>query len=140
MHAAARTAAEESLPLLWQAIDGLEGAQGRDHATRGAWKASEALGGARMALHHKLAHVLGGALGTPHGPTHATLLPYTLAFNLPAAPALAPATGASPLWDVGQLRLGRHAHRAHVGAATAQFVLLGERLVLRALDRGAQLV
>lgn len=56
-------------------------------ALRGAWKASEALGGASMALHHKLAHVLGGSFGTPHAATHATLLPHTLGFNLPSAPA-----------------------------------------------------
>ena len=55
-------------------------------ALRGAFLASEALDGASMALHHKLAHVLGGSMGLPHAPTHAALLPYTLAFNGAARP------------------------------------------------------
>jgi maleylacetate reductase len=37
-----------------------------------------------MALHHKLAHVLGGSFGLPHAETHAVLLPHTTAFNEPA--------------------------------------------------------
>ena len=36
------------------------------------------------ALHHKLAHVLGG-YGLPHAETHAILLPHTTRFNLSAA-------------------------------------------------------
>jgi len=59
---------------------------GRALALRGAALASAALGGASMGLHHKLAHVLGGSLGTPHARTHATLLPYTFGFNALAAP------------------------------------------------------
>jgi homogentisate 1,2-dioxygenase len=61
---------------------------GRALALRGAALASVSLGGASMGLHHKLAHVLGGSLGTPHARTHATLLPYTFGFNAPAAPAV----------------------------------------------------
>lgn len=61
--------------------------EGRTLASYGAWKASEALDGASMALHHKLAHVLGGRLGMPHGPTHAALLPHTFGFNSSHAPA-----------------------------------------------------
>jgi maleylacetate reductase len=37
------------------------------------------------ALHHKLAHVLGG-LGMPHAETHAIILPHVTRFNLDAAP------------------------------------------------------
>jgi maleylacetate reductase len=37
------------------------------------------------ALHHKLAHVLGG-LGLPHAETHAIILPHVTRFNLEAAP------------------------------------------------------
>lgn len=40
---------------------------------------------AGTALHHKLAHVLGG-LGMPHAETHAIILPHVTRFNLPAAP------------------------------------------------------
>jgi maleylacetate reductase len=74
-----------------------------------AWCCSTALGYVSMALHHKLAHVLGGSFGTPHAETHTVLLPYTTAFN--AVPELAPiaeAFGGPPgqaLWDFGA-RLG----------------------------------
>lgn len=89
---AARAAARDSLPLLWAALERLPDApldpEIRALALQGAGLASVALDGATMALHHKLAHVLGGAFGLPHGPTHATLLPHTLGFNQPAAPAL----------------------------------------------------
>lgn len=37
-----------------------------------------------MALHHKLAHVLGGMFDLPHAELHATLLPHTVAYNAPA--------------------------------------------------------
>lgn len=40
---------------------------------------------AGTALHHKLAHVLGG-LGLPHAETHAIILPHVARFNLEAAP------------------------------------------------------
>jgi alcohol dehydrogenase class IV len=39
---------------------------------------------AGTALHHKLAHVLGG-LGLPHAQTHAIILPHVTRFNLAAA-------------------------------------------------------
>ena len=39
-----------------------------------------------MALHHKLAHVLGGSFDLPHAETHAVLLPHAVAYNAPAAP------------------------------------------------------
>jgi maleylacetate reductase len=50
----------------------------------GAWLAGTVLS-AGTALHHKLAHVLGG-LGLPHAETHAILLPHVMRFNLEAAP------------------------------------------------------
>ena len=40
-----------------------------------------------MSLHHKLCHVLGGTFDLPHARTHAVILPYVAAFNLPAAPS-----------------------------------------------------
>jgi maleylacetate reductase len=86
----ARSAAEESLPLLTLGITAVaadpRALEGRATALRGAALASRAFGAASMGLHHKLAHVLGGSLGTPHARTHATLLSYTLGFNAPAAP------------------------------------------------------
>jgi len=61
---------------------------GRDRHARGeclaaAWLAGLSLA-AGSALHHKLAHVLGG-YGLPHAETHAILLPHTTRFNLAAA-------------------------------------------------------
>lgn len=89
--ATSHAAAEQSLSVIWRAMEALQAGSEEAHAlaTRGAWLASEALNGASMALHHKLAHVLGGSHGMPHAPTHAALLPHTLQFNLTAAPRVA---------------------------------------------------
>ncbi|MFN3199208.1 MAG: iron-containing alcohol dehydrogenase [Bradymonadia bacterium] len=85
----AEEAARKSVPLIMQALETLPGLphdlDARASALAGAGLAGVALSGASMALHHKLAHVLGG-LGLPHAPTHAALLPYSLAFNGPGAP------------------------------------------------------
>jgi maleylacetate reductase len=63
-------------------------ADGADREARtqcliGAWLAGTVLS-AGTALHHKLAHVLGG-LGLPHAETHAIILPHVTRFNLAAA-------------------------------------------------------
>lgn len=60
----------------------------RAEALYAAWCGSTALAYVSMALHHKLAHVLGGSFGTPHAETHAILLPHTTAFNEAAVPDL----------------------------------------------------
>ncbi|NUB42780.1 maleylacetate reductase [Fertoebacter nigrum] len=80
--------------------------EARSQVLYGAWLCSTALGYVSMALHHKLAHVLGGSFNTPHADTHAILLPHTAGFNGAAVPGLlAPVTeafGTSPgagLWD-----------------------------------------
>lgn len=52
----------------------------------GAYLAGSAFAVAGSGLHHKICHVLGGAYNLPHAQTHATVLPYVLAFNGPAAP------------------------------------------------------
>jgi maleylacetate reductase len=75
----------------------------RADALYAAWGCSTALGQVSMALHHKLAHVLGGSFGTPHAETHAILLPHTTAYNMAAVPELlAPIKetfgGAAGLW------------------------------------------
>ncbi|MEZ4318726.1 MAG: iron-containing alcohol dehydrogenase [Myxococcota bacterium] len=86
----ARQAAEDSLVPL---IDGIQGIHARptdlharETALYGAWLASTALGAAQMALHHKLAHVLGGSFDTPHAATHSALVSYTFGFDAPFAP------------------------------------------------------
>jgi maleylacetate reductase len=67
----------------------------RTKALYGAWLCGAALGGASMALHHKLCHVLGGSFNTPHADTHAIMLPHTIGFNAAAAGrALAPLSAA----------------------------------------------
>lgn len=70
------------LPLVVRSPDDLEA---RSQALYGAWLAGACLGTVGMALHHKLAHVLGGSFGLPHAETHAILLPHTAAYNQPAA-------------------------------------------------------
>src|ERR1700739_257677 len=74
----------------------------RGTALYGAWLCGAALGGASMALHHKLCHTLGGSFDTPHSETHAILLPHTIGFTAvdvpdllrPVSSALGETTGA----------------------------------------------
>jgi maleylacetate reductase len=56
----------------------------REQCLVAAWLAGTVMC-AGTALHHKLAHVLGG-LGLPHAETHAIILPHVTRFNLAAAP------------------------------------------------------
>jgi len=60
--------------------------EGREHALYAAYLSAAAFASAGSALHHKICHVLGGAYNLPHAQTHATVLPYVLAFNGPEAP------------------------------------------------------
>lgn len=62
--------------------------EARAAALYGAWLCGAALGGASMALHHKLCHTLGGSFNTPHAETHAILLPHTIGFNSAEVPDL----------------------------------------------------
>jgi maleylacetate reductase len=65
------------------------GIEGREQCLYGAYLAAVAFASAGSGMHHKICHVLGGAWNMPHAQTHATVLPYVLAFNAPAAPAAA---------------------------------------------------
>jgi alcohol dehydrogenase class IV len=60
--------------------------EGREHALYAAYLSAAAFASAGSGLHHKICHVLGGRYNLPHAQTHATVLPYVLAFNGPAAP------------------------------------------------------
>lgn len=79
----------------------------RADALYAAWGCSLTLGHVTMALHHKLAHVLGGSFGLPHAETHAVLLPHTTAFNedavggllSPIAQAFGKARAGAGLWQ-----------------------------------------
>jgi maleylacetate reductase len=109
--------AAEGARLLVQALpriaDEPSDGEARARALTGSWLCGLCLGITSMGLHHKLAHVFGGRFDTPHAPTHALLLPYTLAHNLRYAPAaqraLAGAVAdddpAGALWRLGR-RLG----------------------------------
>lgn len=55
-------------------------------ALYGAWLAGVCLDRARMGLHHKICHILGGSFGLAHAETHAVILPHVAAFNRDAAP------------------------------------------------------
>ena len=74
-----------SLPWIRQAPTDTDA---RSTALYGAWLAGTVLGSVNMGLHHKLCHTLGGSFETPHAPTHAILLPHTVAFNSVAVPEL----------------------------------------------------
>ncbi|MDN4646182.1 maleylacetate reductase [Arthrobacter sp. PsM3] len=76
-------ALSSGLPLITADPSGTEG---REQALYGAYLAAVAFASAGSGLHHKICHVLGGTFNLPHAQTHATVLPYVLAFNAPAAP------------------------------------------------------
>lgn len=103
--------ARDALPAFRDALPRLVGApedrEARAEALYAAWCCSTALGSVSMALHHKLAHVLGGSFGLPHAETHAVLLPHTTAFNevavpellAPVAEAFGGGSAGAGLWD-----------------------------------------
>jgi maleylacetate reductase len=78
---------------------------GREKALYAAYLSAAAFASAGSGLHHKICHVLGGRYNLPHAQTHATVLPYVLAFNGPAAPdaerRIATALNAAALTDSG---------------------------------------
>jgi maleylacetate reductase len=76
-------ALSQGLPLI--AADPA-GTDGREQALYGAYLSAVAFASAGSGLHHKICHVLGGTFNLPHAQTHATVLPYVLAFNAPFAP------------------------------------------------------
>jgi maleylacetate reductase len=63
------------------------GLAGREETLYASYACAVAFATAGSGLHHKICHVLGGMYNLPHAQTHATVLPYVLAFNGPAAPA-----------------------------------------------------
>lgn len=61
----------------------------REQCVYGAYLSAVAFASSGSGLHHKICHALGGAFNLPHAQTHATVLPYVLAFNADAAPEAA---------------------------------------------------
>lgn len=60
--------------------------EAREDSLYGCYLAAVGFTSAGSAMHHKICHVLGGALNLPHAQTHAVVLPYVLAFNATSAP------------------------------------------------------
>jgi alcohol dehydrogenase class IV len=127
-------AAEEGVRALAAALPGVVTDPADPHARAGAlygaWLAGSALGTTTMGLHHKICHVLGGTYDLPHAATHAAVLPYVTAFNIPAAPQAARrlttalrAGGseaddpAAALWDLGR-RIGTPTSLGEIGFTT----------------------
>ncbi len=102
----------------------------------GAWLCGTVLGQVGMALHHKLAHVLGGTFDLPHAETHAILLPHTIGFNARnAAAELAPLAGML----MAEPGPGLHAFARSLGAPMALRDLgLAEADLDRAADIAVQ--
>lgn len=71
---------------LSQVVEEPQGTDGRDQALYGAYLAAVSFTSAGSGMHHKICHVLGGTFNLPHAQTHATVLPYVLAFNATDAP------------------------------------------------------
>lgn len=82
--------AAEGIRALNQGLPGIvqdpAGLEGREQSLYGAYLSAVAFASAGSGMHHKICHVLGGTWNMPHAQTHATVLPYVLAFNAPAAP------------------------------------------------------
>ena len=60
--------------------------EARSDAMHGAWLCGMTLMSSGTTIHHKIAHVLGGGFGLPHGPTHAVVLPHSTSYNRDEAP------------------------------------------------------
>jgi alcohol dehydrogenase class IV len=72
-----------SLPVI---VENPSDIHARSEALYGSWLGGCVLAAVGMALHHKLAHVLGGAFNLPHAETHTVVLPHATAYNAAAAP------------------------------------------------------
>lgn len=82
--------AEQALRLMGPALRTLVAqpldTDARSDALYAAWACGTCLGAVAMSLHHKICHVLGGAFGLAHAPTHAVMLPHVAAYNAKGAP------------------------------------------------------
>jgi maleylacetate reductase len=84
-----RAYAIESARALAHALPGLAtggGQDAREQALYGCYLSGVAFASAGSGLHHKICHVLGGTFNLPHAQTHAVVLRYVAALNLPAVP------------------------------------------------------
>jgi alcohol dehydrogenase class IV len=85
-----RATGTDALRILVPALRGIkvdsEDLAAREQALLGCYLAAVAFASAGSGMHHKICHTLGGAFNLPHAEMHATVLPYVMAFNAPAAP------------------------------------------------------
>ncbi|MDT4830768.1 1,3-propanediol dehydrogenase [compost metagenome] len=61
-------------------------AQAREDMLLGSFLAGVAFSQSKLGNVHAISHTFGGVFNIPHGIANATLLPYVIAFNLPACP------------------------------------------------------
>jgi maleylacetate reductase len=85
-----RVLVTEGLAALTQGLqdisEGTAALSAREQLLYGTYLSAVGFASAGSGLHHKLCHVLGGTFDLPHAQTHATVLPYVVAFNIDAAP------------------------------------------------------
>ncbi|QGU06008.1 Maleylacetate reductase [Corynebacterium occultum] len=74
-----------------RALSADSGQQAREQALYGCYLSGVAFASAGSGLHHKICHVLGGTFNLPHAETHAVVLRYVAALNLPAIPEISEA-------------------------------------------------
>jgi alcohol dehydrogenase class IV len=112
-----------------RAVAAPEDLEARSETLYGAYLAGAAFALAGSDLHHKICHVLGGALDLPHAETHALVLPHAIALVEPALADRAQhrlrsalgspdETAADALYDfLGQFDLPRSLHELGLPAA-----------------------
>ena len=135
--------AEEAIRALASSLPRVVAAPGdleaRSDALYGAYLAGGALAVAGTALHHKACHVLGGTWSLVHGEVNAVLLPYVVAYNAPAVPAVIARVGtalglasngdaAGALFDLAR-ELGAPASLAELGLPADVLEVAAERIV-----------
>ena len=69
------------------AVESPQDIDGRTLTLFGAYLAGCAFAAVGGGLHHRICHILGGALDLPHAETHSVVLPHVVAFFEPAIPA-----------------------------------------------------
>lgn len=115
------TLAIEGIAALFQALSTLAedpaSLAARSQAAYGATLGGLMVNNVGIGMHHRLCHVLGGRFGAPHGETNCVVLPYVLAFNLPALPSSTVEALQRVLGDDPALALYALARKLHAPAS-----------------------
>lgn len=132
--------AEEGIRAMATALRGLQADPVsdamREQGLYAAWLCGTVLGAAAMGLHHKLCHTLGGSYNLPHAEMHTVMLPHTLAYNAPNAPAAM--SRAARALGCAEDRVPQAIYEL-MRASGAPLALKGFGLQTEALDRVADL-